>query len=150
MAAPTTTDAYDEYVAKLTNGEVAQVDSWNIGLYNDSTDLIGPTDTAKTPAITTEPSGSGYTTKTITPSTASTAVNVSGDWKHDVDDQTWTGLSFGVATSVDAWYISATITLSGGTQEYLLAVGTLTGGPFDLQNYTEVTVQDIGVNHSQG
>lgn len=150
MAAPVTTDQWDEYVTRLTAGDVALVDSWNIGLYYDATDTIVASDDVA--AVTTEPSGSGYATKTITPSTAVSIVADGADWKHDVDDQVFSSLTFSVATQVDAWYMSLSVQLDGdgSPTEHLMAVGLLTGGPYDLQNYTEFTAQNIGIKQTQG
>lgn len=148
MAAPTTTDLYDEYVAGLVQGTYTQVDTWAVGLYDDSTDTIVATDDFA--AITTEPSGNGYAAKSVTPSTGA-SLTIGADTTIDVDDQTWSSLTFTAATSVDAFYITADINLNADTAAttHLLAVGTLSGGPYDLQNYTDFTVQDIGITQTQ-
>lgn len=151
MAAPTTTDAWDEYVMGLAQGSITQVDTWRVGLYDDSTDTVVSTDTGDPDTVlTTIPSGSGYADKSITPSTDASLV-VGTDTSIDIVDQTWSGLSFGVATSVDAFYVAITVQLDGdgAATEHLMAVGTLSGGPYDLQNYTSFTVQDMGVTQTQ-
>lgn len=156
MAAPTTTDAWDEYLTRVSASDITVVDSWRIGLYYDATDLVTSTDTGDPDTVlTTIPSGGGYTDKTVVPSTDVTVVANAADYQHDVADQTWSSLSFTAATNVDAWYMSITVQLTGVgagetvASEHLMAVGTLTGGPYDLQNYTDFTVQDIGVRQTQ-
>lgn len=149
MAAPTTTDNYDEYVAKLVSGDLTQVDTINVGLYDDSTNQITSTDDMA--AITSEPEGSGYATKQLGLN-ANSDVIVGADTVIDVVDQIWTGLSFDVSTPVDAYYISMSVQLAADASptEHLMGVGTIDGGPYDLQAYTEFTVQDVGLTQTQG
>lgn len=151
MAAPTTTDQWDEYLMGLATGDYTVVTSWNVGLYYDATDAIISSDDMA--AITTEPSGSGYAAKTITTGDANdTTLTIGTDTTIDIDDQTWSSLTFSSTTNVDAFYISLSVQLSGdgSATEHLMAVGTLTGGPYDLQNYTSFTAQDMGVTQTQG
>lgn len=147
MAAPTTTDQYDEYVAKVITGDLARVDSWNLGLYNDATDTITSTDDIG--AITTEPSGGNYSTKTIALSTDSTVV-VGLDSTIDIADQTWSSLTFSSTTNVDAFYLSCSVQLEGegSATEHLMAVGLL-DTTYDLSGYTQFTAADTGITHSQ-
>lgn len=149
MAAPTTTDAWDEYLLSVATGDITPADSWNVGLYDDGTDTITSSDDIG--AVTTEPSGSGYATKTVTPS-ADTTLSVGADTTVDIVDQTWSGLDFGTETAVNAFYVSLATVLDGdGSQtEHLMFVGSLTDGPFDLSNYSEFTAQDMGVTQTQG
>jgi hypothetical protein len=149
MAAPTTTDQWDEYVMGLAQGSITQVDSWNVGLYDDATDtIVSSNDIAD---ITTEPTGeASYSTKTITPSTAA-SLTIGTDTTVDIDDQTWSSLSTSGTTTVDAFYVSVDVQLDGdgSVTEHLMFVGTLSGGPYNLDNYTDFTAQDMGVTQTQ-
>lgn len=151
MAAPTTTDQWDEYLMQIANNDLSVVTSWNVGLYDDSTDTIAASDDIS--AITTEPSGSGYSTKSLTAGSANDATVAAdgSDWVIDIDDQTWSSLTFSSQTDVDAFYMSFDVQLDGDgmATEHLMFVGTLSGGPYDLDNFTSFTAQDMGVKQTQ-
>lgn len=150
MAAPTTTDLWDEYVAKVVATDIAPVDAFTVGLYRDSVDTIEATDDMA--AITTQPDGAGgYTTNAVSMGASATVV-LGADATIQFPNQTFAGLNYVAETWVDAFFISATVQLDGdaGPTEHLMAVGTLDGGPYDLQNYPSFTVDLPSIVQTQG
>lgn len=72
-----------------------------VGVYNDSTDNLGDTNTVAD--ITTEPTNTNYSPQT----SGFTAVQISGDWGIDNDSQLSFDFSDQTASeSVDAFYVS--------------------------------------------
>jgi hypothetical protein len=146
-APPTTTDQWDEYLAGLAQGSYSQVDTANVGLYYQTDDsLTGARDMTD---LNTEPSesGTGYAAQTVTLSTETT-LTVGSETSLSLPDVTFSGMSFGSETLVDAYYVSLSVQLDGdgSAVEHLMAIGNLTGGPYDLQSNSTLTLSDISLS----
>lgn len=135
------TDIGEEYLVK--NGIDSGTATWNIGLYNDTTDAIA--DTSDLGAITTEPVGASYARQTSTFSPA----DISGDWGSDNDSK----MSFDVSDSsqsVDSWFlvISFQSAETGDTvaTEHLIATGGLSQTrDLSLISTLELSANSIGL-----
>jgi hypothetical protein len=121
------TDLGEEYMIK-NNLDSA---SFDVGLYNDSTDAISDSDDLA--SITTEPSDGNYTRQS---SIAMGASDISGDWGVDNDSQ----ISFDVTNTtgtVDSYFFVANFqaedTADGSSTDHLIVTGSLSQS-YDLSN----------------
>lgn len=130
-----TTDIGEEYlVEQQPNG-----DTIIFALYDDSTDTITETDDVA--AVTTEPTGSGYSRQSSAVTTEQLSGSGNGDWGYDNDSLVTFDVSDSTETVDHVAYIvnfDSAVAGDGGTAaDHLIAVDPLSQSR-DLSNYDTI------------
>jgi len=141
-------DTGEEFIIKLVfrGDEITEPANASVGLFNDSTDNLS--DSGDVGAITTEPSGSNYSSQTASFDTTDFDVtdNASGNWQAVIIDQVFD--TSDSSQSVDAYYVSASFqaedTADSSANEHLFWSGDL-DQTYDLNSVDQFTLSGAGL-----
>jgi len=140
------TDFGEEYWQRASTGDLTEATTWEIGIYNDSTDTI--TDSDDVAAITTEPGNTNYARQSVTASNI-TFAQESGDVVFDVPNVTFDLTDNASGNSFDSWFIvipytSNIVGSDGSDTDHLVMTGSLS------TSYTGSSTGNLQVNDIKG
>ncbi len=143
------TDYGEEYYHRTGTGDLAEVSTWDIGIYDDSTDTIAEGDDVA--AITTEPGNTNYARQSVTASNI-TFTQSGGDVENDVPDVTFDLSDNATSNTVDSWFVvipyqATIISADGSATDHLVLTGDLSQS-YTLSNVDNLQVQNIGFSLS--
>jgi len=121
------TDYGEEYWQRASTGDLTEATTWEIGIFNDTTDAIADGDDVA--AITTEPGNTNYARQSVTASNI-TFAQETGDIVFDVPNVTFDLTDNASSNDFDSWFIvipftSNVVGSDGSVTDHLVMTGSL-------------------------
>lgn len=143
------TDFGEEYYHRTGTGDLSEISTWEVGIYDDSTDNIAEGDDVG--AIDTEPGNTNYSRQSITASNVTFAQS-GGDIENDVPDVTFDLSDNSSSNTVDSWFVvieyqATTVSSDGSATAHLVLTGDLSQ-EYTLSNVDNLQVQNVGFSLS--
>ena len=137
----------EEYFLRTKSGDLAPVSSWDIGVFDNSTDLLG--DTSDLDSINTEPENDNYNRQTINADNNTFAL-VDGNVEFEVEDVTFNFQDNSTDDTIDSWFIvieyeSNVVTSDEEPTDHLIVFGDLSEER-NLGDLDNLTVENIGTD----
>jgi len=139
------TDYGEEYFQRTATGDLTESTTWEVGIYNDTTDAIAEGDDVA--AITSEPGNTNYARQSVTASNFTFAQS-GGDIVFDVPNVTFDLTDNSSSNDFDSWFIiipyTATVVSSDGSDtDHLVLTGALSTS-YTGSSTGNLQVNDIG------
>jgi len=139
------TDFGEEYFQRASTGDLSEAATWELGIYNDTTDSIAEGDDVG--AITSEPGNTNYSRQSVTASNI-TFTQSGGDVVLDIPDQTFDLTDNSSSNDFDSWFLiipyqSNVVGSDGSATDHLVLTGALST-TYTGSSTGNLQVQDAG------
>lgn len=142
------TDIGEEYWTRVIGNDLTKVSSFDVGLYNQSTDSLS--DVSDLGDLTTEPSGSAYARQTVSLPGDVTISNSGGDWQIQ-QSATESFDTSDSSQSVDAYFYVVNFQSNeagdSSANDHMLIYGDLDSS-YDLSSIDSFNLDDTGISQT--